>query len=1122
MAAIEDYVVNYQVNVQAQTAIETFNKIKVSVDGLSEVSERLKAITGSINSFSKACGKLQVAPIELKINTAKAEASLERVLGLIEKIKAGSNINLSVNGGGTSGATRARNEVMPMASSRKSNQYESGRFVSTPVSTYRALGNTMVDSGGLMAVDMLKGFGFAYGITGLMSAMNSIVKTSAEFENITKTTEDILKAHDTAPNFDKRFGNMVANIRNVAKDTKFTTTEAAQSGQYMAQSGLTMNEIKKSIRPAANIALIGDTKLDAATNALTDIMLGYKIKADQMDHVADVLTMTSTRSKARLIDLAESMKYAGSILGSLKVPFEESTAALGILGSAGMRGSQGGTAMRQIVMNLTHPTKNQQLAWKKIGVSQYDKTGNLRDLVDIFSDLHNKGFNANIAGYFFRTTAANAAVRLSDEVNKWNQIISENFMSQGISNKIANDKENVISGLWAQLTSNFEDNGITVFKEMQPKIEGLLKSVINWLATPEATERLRNIAEMIFKFAKMIWSVTSDILAIINKLWPVLDFWAEWQLKIFGVIAVLRTFRGILTTSGWFIPYITKIGEATKAMWTFGKSIFGVYTSQKALDALSVFPTAAGVGGKKATEMLVGAGEVEAGAVVAGGAGAAGGGAAALGGISATGIGLIAVALGAASYGLISWNSGMNEAIDLRKKLADQDRVINGMGVGSNAIVDDQYLQIHVNHWKDLNGQLQEYMDKKNKIDGMVASGNGGTQETKIKDLSDEMDRLKPFVSGYWSRLFTSSSNSMQAISPYLGHLNGRYDSAIGRVRTLYGKVLPQENATYVDRLYGAAYLSKLGGSMSTGSEALNLRSYFERKFMTAGNMKEFNAVTLEFNRRMKSIVGGIDHRYDTVGASEIGNLTVEQRSHTYAYAKTLASVLTDAFYGGLKDEQPNIAKKIADIRTMIGELAQGLAVDTKTFQSFLYNSTGIPAFDPKKVQKDMFGATMMRYMGADFKTKSFKNTEQAQLFVDLYGSEQMAISKTDSKTRNKLETDFNKQHPYVKAFVANARKMIGEHTPADEKQKPSPYHAKDFQDLGKKPGENGAGESAYKSHYGENAAPKQIIVRINNLMNIDKIDMTNPHMAQAVHDIKEALAQTLDDVVADFTSNMG
>jgi len=40
--------------------------------------------------------------------------------------------------------------------------------------------------------------------------------------------------------------------------------------------------------------------------------------------------------------------------------------------------------------------------------------------------------------------------------------------------------------------------------------------------------------------------------------------------------------------------------------------------------------------------------------------------------------------------------------------------------------------------------------------------------------------------------------------------------------------------------------------------------------------------------------------------------------------------------------------------------------------------------------------------------------------------------------------------------------------------------------------------------------------------MNIDKIDMTNPHMAQAVHDIKEALAQTLDDVVADFTSNMG
>ena len=68
----------------------------------------------------------------------------------------------------------------------------------------------------------------------------------------------------------------------------------------------------------------------------------------------------------------------------------------------------------------------------------------------------------------------------------------------------------------------------------------------------------------------------------------------------------------------------------------------------------------------------------------------------------------------------------------------------------------------------------------------------------------------------------------------------------------------------------------------------------------------------------------------------------------------------------------------------------------------------------------------------------------------------------------------------------------------------------------------SGADESKYKNHYSNNAAaPKQVIVRIGNLMNVDKIDLTNEHKAAAVATLKQDLAAALLDVVQDFNENV-
>lgn len=69
----------------------------------------------------------------------------------------------------------------------------------------------------------------------------------------------------------------------------------------------------------------------------------------------------------------------------------------------------------------------------------------------------------------------------------------------------------------------------------------------------------------------------------------------------------------------------------------------------------------------------------------------------------------------------------------------------------------------------------------------------------------------------------------------------------------------------------------------------------------------------------------------------------------------------------------------------------------------------------------------------------------------------------------------------------------------------------------------NGTDQSQYKSHYNQSSAPKQVIVRIENLMRVDKqtIDMTDSRQVAAINNIKQELATALLDVVQDFNANI-
>lgn len=437
---------------------------------------------------------------------------------------------------------------------------------------YKVLGPSMLDSGGLGVASLLKGMGMMYGVMGAFSAFGNALNDYTAYNNTMQTAMNILHAHDTENDFYGRFGGMANTVRRVGVETKFTAPQVADAAKFLAMAGYNITDINNSIRSIADIALVGDTELGQTADLMTNVMTAYKIKPNQLRQAADIMTNTFTMSNTTLTEMAEAYKYSAGLLAGNGVSFQESAAALGILGNAGIKGSQAGTTMRTIIANLLNPTKKQANEWERLGITTRDSNGNLRNILDVFGDLSRVSGDVNVYKIFHKTAAQGAAA-LIDQVDRWNEIVAQNFLSDGMVSKLAEAKKNTISGLWAQLTSMFTEDAIRSFEGVNGTIVNFLKSGINALDPNSGNGNAESIRRSITQVVGLLDNV-KDISAAIFKTWEhigglVTTFWKIQMIAaplLFGLRSVKSLFNlgaGAVAMAGSIGNFAGGVGMAT-------------------------------------------------------------------------------------------------------------------------------------------------------------------------------------------------------------------------------------------------------------------------------------------------------------------------------------------------------------------------------------------------------------------------------------------------------------------------------------------------------------------------------------------------------------------------------
>ena len=618
----QTYQVNYIVNVDATNAQSAINSFKRAVSSMDKATKPLMDLQRQVRGLVETMSALNRGRYTVKIDTKPATQKIGKLIRALQMAKAEvqqlNAMGVTLGGARTKGkSTPSRTVPAPVGGSRASRPSTTRSVPATTSRTYtpraykgptnlgyKLWGPTPLPNNGGMAIDMLKGMGIAYGIAGLGTMVSNIVDQAAEYDNLMKTVENILKSHDTKADFNNRFSAMTTTVRNVGMETKFKVTEVADAAKFLAMAGLNVEAISQAIRPIADIALVGDTELGQTADLVTNIMTAYNIAPNRMRNAADVMTNTFTMSNTTLTEIAEAYKYAASLLSAGNVPFEEATAAIGVLGDAGIKGSQAGTTLRTIMANVVNPTKKQKAAWDEIGVNRYNSDGSRKSLLEIFKELNDANIGVDAYYRLFHKTAASGAVALASHVGKWEDVYLENFLAQGLSAHLADEKKNTLQGLWAQLVSVFTDKGVTAFNGVQGQLRALMNSAIGWLKSDKATEAFKSVSKTIMEFVHTIVEASKMFANLFNaKLFGIsfkdlVMMWAKFQLVIWPVVKAVTALRSIFLA----LMGVRKVGLYVSALATSFRTLganaaFASRNMATAVGSASTIATGSGLGG---------------------------------------------------------------------------------------------------------------------------------------------------------------------------------------------------------------------------------------------------------------------------------------------------------------------------------------------------------------------------------------------------------------------------------------------------------------------------------------------------------------------------------------------
>ena len=381
----------------------------------------------------------------------------------------------------------------------------------------------------------------------IVGAGAAIIKTTSDFETGMSKVSAISGA--TGNDLDK----LNKKAQEMGAKTKFSATESAEAFTYMAMAGWKTEDMLEGIEGIMSLAAADGLDLATTSDIVTDALTAFGMTAGDSGHFADVLAKASSNANTNVSMLGESFKYAAPVAGALGFSAEDTAIALGLMANAGIKGSQGGTALRGSLAKLVKPTDNAAALMEQYGLSITNTDGSMKSLKEIMDMLRQnmggltEAEQAQAAATIFGQEAMSGMLAIINASDSDYQKLTESiYNADGAAKQMSETMLDNLSGQITLLKSALEGLAIQFGDIMMPYI----KSFVGWLQN--LVQKLQELSpeqkEQVAKWA-LIAAAIGPCLLILGKLTTSVGNTITMFSKIPGMVTGAQASFGVLKTS---------------------------------------------------------------------------------------------------------------------------------------------------------------------------------------------------------------------------------------------------------------------------------------------------------------------------------------------------------------------------------------------------------------------------------------------------------------------------------------------------------------------------------------------------------------------------------------------
>ena len=355
------------------------------------------------------------------------------------------------------------------------------------------------------------------------------------------TTEEIAAGSE-------EFDKLQKAAKEAGATTQFSATQAAEALNYMALAGYDADKSIETLPTVLNLAAAGGMDLATASDMVTDSMSALGDAAGTTEGFVDKMAKTSQKSNTSVQQLGEAILTVGGTAKNLAGGVVEMNTVLGIFADNGVKGAEGGTALRNVILSLTAPTDKAKKQMEALGLQVFDANGNMRPLNETFNDLNGilgtmtQGEQTEVLNSIFNKVdlkSVNALLANSGE--RFDELSGYISDCDGAAADMAATMNDNLQGKVTILKSGLEGLGIAAYEKFKTPLTNAVENVtevIGQLQTDLTDGSLSGALEKIATgFGNMVEKASEIVAAVLPTLLEGLGWIADNGETIVSVLA---------------------------------------------------------------------------------------------------------------------------------------------------------------------------------------------------------------------------------------------------------------------------------------------------------------------------------------------------------------------------------------------------------------------------------------------------------------------------------------------------------------------------------------------------------------------------------------------------------